>query len=128
MGLHPVVAAGLALALVLAQFGCTGLPAAPKPTASTITVTDVLGRSVSVKARADRIILGEARLLYLVALLDRDDPFKRIVGWPDDLRTADLESYTRYRGKFPGWPRSRSSGRLPAGHSAPRRPSSCGPT
>jgi iron complex transport system substrate-binding protein len=101
MGLHPVVAAGLALALALAQFGCTALPAAPKPTASTITVTDVLGRSVSVKARADRIILGEARLLYLVALLDRDDPFKRIVGWPDDLRTADLDSYTRYREKFP---------------------------
>lgn len=84
---------------------CAAAPAAPEPavqaSAQTVTVTDILGREVQVKAPAERIFLGEGRLLYLTAMLDRDDPTRRIVGMPNDLKTADLDTYEAYRAKFP---------------------------
>ena len=36
-----------------------------------------------------------------MASLDTDDPFKRVVAWGDDLRTADYDSYAKYQAKFP---------------------------
>lgn len=85
--------------------GCGAVPAAPVPdsqsSAGTVTVTDIVGRQVTVKAPAERIFLGEGRLLYLTAMLDRDDPLRRIVGMPNDLKTADLDTYEAYRAKFP---------------------------
>lgn len=71
------------------------------PTASTITVTDIVGRAVTVKQPVERIILDEGRQIYIVAALDREDPFKRIVGWSEDLKTADLDAYNKYQAKFP---------------------------
>ena len=56
---------------------------------------------MQVKAPVERMFLGEGRLLYLTAMLDRDDPVRRIVGWPDDLKTADLDTYEAYRATFP---------------------------
>lgn len=47
-----------------------------------------------------RMILGEGRQLYIIAMLDRDNPFQRIVGWRDDLIKNDLDSYTKYKAKF----------------------------
>jgi iron complex transport system substrate-binding protein len=67
----------------------------------TITVTDVVGRTVTVKSPVQRVILAEGRQTYIVASLDTDDPFKRVVGWGDDLRTADYDSYVKYQEKFP---------------------------
>jgi iron complex transport system substrate-binding protein len=64
-------------------------------------VTDVVGRVVTVKRDSQRILLGEGRQLYLVAALEPEDPFKRIVGWPDDFRTTDLVAYDQYKAKFP---------------------------
>jgi iron complex transport system substrate-binding protein len=70
-----------------------------KPTS--ITVTDIVGRQVTVKAPVKSVLLGEGRQLYVVAALEREDPFKRVVGWPDDFRTTDLDAYNRYKEKFP---------------------------
>src|SRR6266536_2029091 len=76
--------------------------AAAAPTAqSFITVTDVVGRTVSVKAPVERVILAEGRQAYITASLDSDNPFRRVVGWADDLRTADYDSYVKYQQKFP---------------------------
>lgn len=69
--------------------------------ASTMTVTDIVGRTVTIKQPVERMILGEGRQLYVVAALDREDPFQRIVGWSEDLKTADLDAYHKYRAKFP---------------------------
>ena len=44
-------------------------------------VTDVLGRTVHVPDHVQRVVLGEGRLMSAFALLDRDKPFARIVGW-----------------------------------------------
>jgi len=65
------------------------------------TITDILGREVKVELPVSSIILGEARLIYIQAILDKDDPFKRIVGWRDDLPKTDPESYQAYLAKWP---------------------------
>lgn len=64
-------------------------------------VTDVVGRSVAIKLPIKTMILTEARMLYTIAALEPENPFQRIIGWPDDLRTADLDAYEKYRAKFP---------------------------
>ena len=69
--------------------------------AETITVTDIVGRTVEVQAPVRRIILGEGRQMYFVAALDREDPFKRVVGWRDDLGKADPDSYKAYLARYP---------------------------
>lgn len=68
---------------------------------SGITVTDIVGRSVTVEAPVERMILGEGRQLYIVAMLEPDAPFKRIVGWRDDLIKNDPGTYDKYKAKFP---------------------------
>ena len=69
--------------------------------AAKVSVTDVLGRKVEVEAPVQRVILGEGRQMYFVAALDKDDPFKRVVGWRDDLSKADPESYKAYLARYP---------------------------
>jgi iron complex transport system substrate-binding protein len=73
------------------------LPAA----AEKLTVTDIIGRKVEVEAPVQRIILGEGRQMYFVAALDKDDPFRRVVGWRDDLGKADPDSYNAYLARYP---------------------------
>ena len=66
-----------------------------------IEVTDLAGRKVSVKAGAERVILGEGRLMYGTGILDKDQPFRRIVGWADDMITFDPGSWRAYKARFP---------------------------
>ncbi|NWD70922.1 ABC transporter substrate-binding protein [Pseudomonas gingeri] len=69
--------------------------------ASAHEVTDVLGRQVEVPDHVQRVVLGEGRLISAFALLDRDAPFQRIVGWQNDLRLLDPHTYAAYAAKFP---------------------------
>ncbi|WP_332684344.1 ABC transporter substrate-binding protein [Bosea sp. (in: a-proteobacteria)] len=80
-----------------AGLAATALPAA----AEKVTVTDVIGREVKVEAPVRKIILGEGRQMYFVAALDKEDPFKRVVGWRDDLGKADPENYKAYLKRYP---------------------------
>ncbi|WP_225768362.1 ABC transporter substrate-binding protein [Inquilinus sp. Marseille-Q2685] len=69
--------------------------------ADTQTIEDVAGRTVQIPAEAKRIILGEGRQIYLLAALDTEAPFQRVVGWRDDLEKADRDGYEIYRAKYP---------------------------
>lgn len=69
--------------------------------ADKITVTDVTGRTVEVRAPVSKVILGEGRQIYFVAALDTEAPFRRVVGWRDDFEKADLDGYRDYLAKFP---------------------------
>lgn len=69
--------------------------------AETTTVTDVTGREVEVNLPVEKVILGEGRQIYLVAALDSDDPFRRVVGWREDFSQADPDNYAIYLEKFP---------------------------
>ena len=57
--------------------------------AETIEVTDLAGRVVNGTRDPQKIALSEGRQLYTLAMLDRDDPFKRVVGWGNDLIEND---------------------------------------
>ncbi len=89
-------------ALLAAATVATSLLAGGAPAlADKVMVTDVLGRKVEVEAPVQRVILGEGRQMYVVAALDKDDPFKRVVAWRDDLPKADPDSYKQYLARYP---------------------------
>lgn len=87
----------LACALSLGALVWGAAPAS----AQTVEVTDVAGRTVTVKEGVERIILGEGRMTYAIAVIDRDDPFQRIAGWKDDLILYDPDAWRKYEAKFP---------------------------
>lgn len=64
------------------------------------TVTDIAGRTVVLPARVERIVLGEGRQLYTLALLE-EPPLARVAGWQGDLSSFDPQTYQQYRARFP---------------------------
>ncbi len=70
-------------------------------TSGLTTITDLLGRKVQVRVPVRRVILGEGRQLYLVAVLDTENPIKRVVGWRKDLIQSDPDTWSAYLNKFP---------------------------
>lgn len=81
----------LAAALACA---CLGFPAL-----ADITVTDILGRQVTVPEPADRIVLGEGRHLSVLGLI-HDDPVSLVAGWRLE-RPLDEPTMAAYRARFP---------------------------
>ncbi|MEM1389394.1 MAG: ABC transporter substrate-binding protein [Pseudomonadota bacterium] len=69
--------------------------------AETITVTDIAGRTVEVEKNPSKVVIGEGRMIYTIALLDRDNPFQRVVGWKDDMINFDPDAYRKYLAAFP---------------------------
>jgi len=69
--------------------------------AEKITLTDIAGREVEIERPLSRMILGESRMIYFFAVLDKENPFRRIVGWRDDLARFDPEIYAAYLEKYP---------------------------
>ncbi|WP_042775421.1 ABC transporter substrate-binding protein [Sinorhizobium fredii] len=69
--------------------------------AETVKVKDITGREVAVNVPVKHVILGEGRQIYFVGALDKGEPFKRIVGWRDDLAKADPETYAAYLARYP---------------------------
>ena len=70
--------------------------------AEVIEVTDIAGRKVSVDPdKIQNIVLGEGRLAYTLALLDKNNPLARVVGWKDDLIQYDPDAYRKYLSAFP---------------------------
>nr|WP_312862198.1 ABC transporter substrate-binding protein [Rhizobium sp. P32RR-XVIII] len=63
-------------------------------------IKDISGREVEISVPVERVILGEGRQIYFTATLDTDAPFKRIVGWRDDFKKADLDGYNAYLEKY----------------------------
>ncbi|RJF54708.1 hypothetical protein D4100_16655 [Serratia inhibens] len=64
-------------------------------------VTDITGRQVDVPDNPQRIVLGESRMLYTLALLEPGNPAQRVVGWPEDMARYDAQSWQLYAQKFP---------------------------
>lgn len=100
------MAALLALSPLPSQAAQTAERAAPASGSSTaqatgpITVTDVLGRKVELKAPARRIILTQARHMPVLALLT-PDPVSLLAGWSDEYRTSFANEYRNYLQRFP---------------------------
>ncbi len=65
------------------------------------TVVDIYQRRVEVPDNPQRIILGESRMLYSLALITDGDPSARVVGWPGDMAHYDPQSWQLYLRAFP---------------------------
>lgn len=90
---------GLVCAVPLALGLLAGAPAVAQT--GMVEVTDLAGRTVKVKKGTERVILGEGRLMYGTGILDKDNPFRRIVGWAEDMILYDPGTYRKFKEKFP---------------------------
>lgn len=64
-------------------------------------VVDLMGRTVTLPDRVERLIIGEGRYIPALAILDREDPTRRIVGMMGDYEQVDPATYARFRSRFP---------------------------
>jgi len=65
------------------------------------TITDILQRQVEVPDNPQRVIVGESRMIYTLALVEEGNPAKRVVGWPADLKRLDPQTWHRYVAAYP---------------------------
>lgn len=94
---RPVLATCLALA---ALAGIAANEPARADERTTITVTDMRDRQVTIREPVKRIVLSESRHILTLALID-DDPLSRIVAWGNDLKRYSPETYAQLRARFP---------------------------
>lgn len=73
----------------------------PHMARAAITVTDLAGRQVTLPAPPQRIALQDGRLALDLALLDRDQPFARVVVWNNLLRRFEPNQWS---GLVKNWP------------------------
>ena len=66
-----------------------------------ITVTDLAGRTVLVKAPVERVVLGSSRDLHEFAAVAGTDFIEKIVGWGPDLKRYDKDTYDKFSEKYP---------------------------
>jgi iron complex transport system substrate-binding protein len=81
-----------------------GLLVAGQPANATtypVTVTDVANRQVEIAHEPKRIVLQDGRDLFTLALLDRQDPFKRIVAWNNIVKRADPNTWKVFEQQWP---------------------------
>lgn len=64
-------------------------------------VKDLAGRRVQVPEKVQRVLLGEGRLIYTLALLEGRQAFDRVVGWQGDFRGLDVQGYAAFSQVFP---------------------------
>lgn len=65
-------------------------------------VVDVTGRTVVVPDRVERVLLGEGRLVYAMALLEGEQALDRVIGWQGDFRGLDTQGYAALATAFDG--------------------------
>lgn len=78
-----------------------GLSGPASATDYPLTVTDLAGRSVEIKAEPQRVVVQDGRDLFTLAVLDREDPFKRIVAWNNILARSDPDSFAAFAARWP---------------------------
>lgn len=68
---------------------------------SSVSITDIDGRTVAITRPIKRLLLGDGTLAYVMAVLQPENPFAKVVGWGDNFRAADLDGYNAYLRRFP---------------------------
>ncbi|SBS38736.1 Vitamin B12-binding protein [Marinomonas spartinae] len=66
-----------------------------------MTVTDMAGRHVTIKSEPKRIVLQDGRDVLMLAVLDKKNPFKRVVAWNNILKKDDSGFWTRLTTQWP---------------------------
>lgn len=94
MTLKKIIAAAGGLALLLSPFIAQ---AQNWP----VTVKDLDNRTVTVEHEPQRIILQDGRDIFALALLEREDPFARVVAWNNLPKKQDSETWNVLKRKWP---------------------------
>ncbi len=76
------------------------MPALASATDYPVTVTDSLGRQVTIPARPEAVLLGSGFNLVALSLIE-DDPVRRLAGWSTDLKGDNPELYADFATRFP---------------------------
>lgn len=66
-----------------------------------LTVTDMDGQKVVFRQEPQRVILQDGREVLSLALLDRDNPFRRVVAWNNLLKKQDSGSWNMLHARWP---------------------------
>ena len=66
-----------------------------------MTVTDLAGRQVTLPHEPQRIVLQDGRDLFSLALLDRENPFQRIVVWNNIIKRSDPNTWNVFAQRWP---------------------------
>lgn len=98
---HPAGLTRRALLATAATVAAGATLPAPALGAEPISVTDIAGRTVTLRGPARRVILGEGRLMYGLSTLVPKAPFQRIVGWADDMVLFDPGTWRKFRSAVP---------------------------
>lgn len=57
-----------------------------------VTFTDTDGQKITLQQEPKRIVLQDGRDILALALLDRDNPFERVVAWNNNLKKSDPQA------------------------------------
>ncbi|MFC3396419.1 ABC transporter substrate-binding protein [Brenneria rubrifaciens] len=66
-----------------------------------LTVTDIDGQQIQVKQAPQRIVLQDGRDITTMALLDRENPFQRLVAWNNIPKKSDIATWNMLKTKWP---------------------------
>lgn len=94
MTLKKLIAAAGGLALLLS-------PLLAQAESWPLTVKDLDNRTVTVEHEPQRIILQDGRDIFALALLERDNPFSRVVAWNNLPKKQDTETWNVLKRKWP---------------------------
>ncbi len=86
---------------LLAAFAALAVALWPAASAAR-EIVDLAGRTVTLPDKVERLIIGEGRYIPALAILDREDPTRRIVGMMGEYEQVDPATYARFRARFPG--------------------------
>jgi len=88
--------------ITLLALACAcGLSAQAMATTYPLTLTDTAGQTVTIKQEPKRIVVQDGRDILTLALLDRADPFTRLVAWNNLLKKSDGETWKILQSKWP---------------------------
>lgn len=85
----------------LAAAGLMAASFASFATTYPLTVTDLSGQKITIDKEPQRVIVQDGRDMLSLALLDKSDPFKRVVAWNNLLKTTDAGTWNLLKGKWP---------------------------
>ncbi|MGR5943899.1 ABC transporter substrate-binding protein [Enterobacter sp. C4G1] len=94
MTLKKIIAAAGGLALLLS-------PLLAQAQNWPVKVKDLDNRSVTIEHEPQRIILQDGRDIFTLALLERDNPFAKVVAWNNLPKKQDTESWNVLKRKWP---------------------------
>ncbi|NMP26250.1 ABC transporter substrate-binding protein [Rahnella sp. SAP-1] len=88
-------------ARVLAVAGLLATSFASLATNYPLTVTDIAGQKITFNKEPQRLIMQDGRDILSLAVLDKNDPFKRVIAWNNLLKNSDAGTWDLLKGKWP---------------------------